>query len=228
MVDSAIGGKVGINHPEGKNLIGAFYQPRLVHADIQTLTTLPRRELVSGWAEVIKHAMIRDPHLLTLLEERSGELLKLEEQVTTEVVARSATIKARVVSEDEKEQGIRIILNYGHTIAHGLEAATSYERFLHGEAVAIGMMGAAMISQHLGLLSQEVVQRQQALLRRFELPTRCSDVDIERILRAMELDKKTGEEKVHWVLLAGVGQPVIRDDVPREVAVGVIRELLQS
>jgi len=228
MVDSAVGGKVGINHPEGKNLIGAFYQPRLVLADIQTLTTLPRRELVSGWAEVIKHAMIRDPHLLKLLEERSQELLKLEEQVTTEVAARSAAIKARVVGEDEKERGIRIILNYGHTIAHGLEAATSYERFLHGEAVAIGMMGAAMISQQLGLLSQEVVQRQQALLQRFDLPTSCSDVDIERILRAMEVDKKTGEEKVHWVLLAGVGQPVIRDDVPREVAVGVIRELLQS
>jgi len=228
MVDSAIGGKVAINHPEGKNLIGAFYQPRLVLADIQTLTTLPRRELVSGWAEVAKHAMIRDAHLLELMEERSQELLELEEQVTSEVVARSAAIKARIVSEDEKEQGIRVILNYGHTIAHGLEAAAGYERFLHGEAVAIGMMGAAMISQRLGLLPQEVVQRQEALLRTFDLPTACSDVNIERILRAMELDKKTREEEVRWVLLADVGRPVIRDDVPREVAVGVVRELLQS
>ena len=228
MVDAAVGGKVGINHPEGKNLIGAFYQPRLVLADIQTLTTLPRRELVSGWAEVIKHAMIRDPHLLRLLEERSQELLELEKEAATEGVARSATIKAEVVSEDEKELGIRTILNYGHTIGHGLEAATNYERFLHGEAVAIGMMGAAMISQRLGLLSQEVVERQEVLLRRFDLPAGCSDVDIEGILRAMELDKKVRAESVRWVLLAGVGQPVIRDDVPREVAVGVIRELLQS
>ncbi len=226
MVDSAIGGKVGINHPEGKNLIGAFYQPRLVIADIHTLTTLPRRELVSGWAEVIKHAMIRDPHLLRLLEERSQQLLGLEAEVTTEVIARSAAIKARIVSEDEKERGIRTILNYGHTIAHGLEAATRYGRLLHGEAVAIGMMGAARISQLLGLLSQDVVGRQRDILGRFDLSVTCSDVDVAGILQALELDKKVRGEKVRWVLLADIGQTVIRDDVPQEVVEGVIRELL--
>ncbi len=228
MVDAAIGGKVAVNHPEGKNLIGAFYQPRLVLADIQTLTTLPRRELISGWAEVIKHAMIRDPRLLELLEEQSQELLDLKEDITADVVALSAAIKAKIVSEDEKERGVRIILNYGHTVAHGLESATGYERFLHGEAVAIGMVGAAMISQHLGLLPQAVVQRQGELLRRFDLPTGCSGVDIGKVLQAMELDKKVRGERVRWVLLADIGQPVIRDDVPNEVVESVIRELLQS
>jgi shikimate kinase/3-dehydroquinate synthase len=228
MVDAAIGGKVAINHPEGKNLIGAFYQPRLVLADIQTLTTLPQREFISGWAEVIKHAMIRDQHLLELLEERPQELLALKKDIIIDVVALSAAIKAAVVSEDEKERGIRIILNYGHTVAHGLEAATGYERFLHGEAVAIGMVGAAMISQSLGLLPQEVVQRQEEILTRFGLPARCTDVELEDVLQAMELDKKVRGEKVRWVLIAGIGQPVIRDDVPAEVAVSVIQKLLRG
>jgi 3-dehydroquinate synthase len=226
MVDSSIGGKVAVNHPQGKNLIGAFYQPRLVISDTQVLNTLPRRELVSGWAEVVKHAMIRDVRLLELLEQRAEGLLTLERAVTSDVVARSAAIKAKIVSEDEKEQGIRIILNYGHTIAHGLEAATNYERFLHGEAVAIGMMGAAMISREVGLLFQEVVDRQKALLARFGLPTTFSGVDIERLLQATELDKKVRGKRVRWVLLRAIGQPVIRDDVPREVAASVIKKLL--
>ena len=227
MVDSSVGGKVAVNHPQGKNLIGAFYQPRVVVADTQVLTTLPGRELVSGWAEVIKHAMIRDARLLELLEQQAEGLLTLERSVTSDVVARSAAIKAKIVSEDEKEQGIRIILNYGHTIAHGLETATNYERFLHGEAVAIGMMGAAMISREVGLLFQEVVDRQKALLARFGLPTTFSGVDIERLLQATELDKKVRGKKVRWVLLRGIGQPVVRNDVHRDVAVSVIKKLLK-
>jgi shikimate kinase / 3-dehydroquinate synthase len=228
MVDSSIGGKVAVNHPQGKNLIGAFYQPRLVVADTQALTTLPRRELVSGWAEVVKHAMIRDLRLLELLEQQAEGLLALERMATSDVVARSAAIKAKIVSEDEKERGIRIILNYGHTIAHGLEAAANYERFLHGEAVAIGMMGAAVISRDVGLLFQEVVDRQKALLERLGLPTSFSGVDIERILQATELDKKVRRKRVRWVLLRAIGQPVVRDDVSRELAAGVIRKLSQG
>ena len=228
MVDAAIGGKVAVNHPRAKNLIGAFYQPRLVLADTQTLTTLPRRELVSGCAEVVKHAMICDPRLLEYLEERAEGLLMLDKAITSEVVSRSAAIKARIVSEDEKEQGIRVILNYGHTIGHGLEAATNYERFLHGEAIAIGMMGAAMISRQVGLLFQEVVDRQNALLERFGLPTSCSGIDIESLLKAMELDKKVVGKRVRWVLLSGIGKPVVRDDIHREEAVSAIRKLMQS
>jgi 3-dehydroquinate synthase len=228
MVDSSIGGKVAVNHTQGKNLIGAFYQPRLVIADTQALNTLPKRELVSGWAEVVKHAMIRDLRLLELLEQRAEGLLALERVVTSDVVARSAAIKAKIVSMDEKERGIRVMLNYGHTIAHGLEAATNYERFLHGEAVAIGMMGAAIISRDVGLLFQGVVERQQALLGRFGLPTTFSGVDIERILQATELDKKVKGKMVRWVLLRAIGQPVIRDDVRREIAVDVVKQLSQG
>ena len=225
MVDSSIGGKVAVNHPRGKNLIGAFYQPRLVVADTQALTTLPRRELVSGWAEVVKHAMIRDPKLLELLEPQVEGLLALEKVITDEVVARNAAIKARIVSEDEKERGIRVILNYGHTIAHGLEAATNYERFLHGEAVSIGMMGAAIISSDIGLLPPEVVERQEALLKRFGLPTTFSAVNIQHLLQATELDKKVRGKRIRWVLLRGIVQPVVRDDISRETAVSVIRKL---
>jgi 3-dehydroquinate synthase len=228
MVDAAIGGKVAVNHPQGKNLIGGFHQPRLVVADTQTLTTLSKRELISGWAEVIKHAMIRDARLLEFLEGRAEILLMLDKEAISDAVKRSAVIKARIVSEDEKEQGVRVILNYGHTIAHGLESTTNYGRFLHGEAVAIGMMGAAIISRQVGLLSQEAVNRQQALLAKFGLPTTCSDVDMEGLLQAMELDKKVRGKKIRWVLLAGIGKPVVRDDIHREEVVSAIKKLLQS
>jgi 3-dehydroquinate synthase len=172
--------------------------------------------------------MIRDLRLLELLEQRAEGLLALEKVVTSDVVARSAAIKAKIVSKDEKERGIRVILNYGHTIAHGLEAATNYERFLHGEAVAIGMMGAAIISRDVGLLFQGVVEWQQALLGRFGLPTSFSGVDIERLLQATELDKKVKGKVLRWVLLRAIGQPVVRDDVRREIAVGVVKQLSQS
>ena len=161
MVDASIGGKVGVNHPNGKNLIGAFYQPNMVLADCQTLATLPQRELTSGWAEVIKHGLILDKEFIEFLESSVSKLAKLEPELLTRAIVRSAAIKAQVVSQDEKgREGKRTILNYGHTIAHGLEAATRYKRFLHGEAVAIGVIGAAKLSQRLGLLSSTAVERQ--------------------------------------------------------------------
>ncbi len=227
MVDSSIGGKVAVDHSQAKNIIGAFYQPRLVLGDLQTLRTLPRRELVSGWAEVIKHAMILDPGLLELLEAHLDQLLNLDPESTAVAVKRSAAIKARVVSEDEREKGLRTLLNYGHTIGHALEAATGYEQLFHGEAVAIGMMGAAMLSQRLGLLPEEVVKRQKSLLQGFGLPTACPNVDMTEMLQAMELDKKVREGALRWVLLEGIGQAVIRDDVPREAVLSVLQELLR-
>jgi shikimate kinase/3-dehydroquinate synthase len=226
MVDSAIGGKVAVNHPRGKNLIGAFYQPRLVLADVATLATLPARELTSGWAEVVKHAMIRDPELLELLEARCQALLRLEQEVAAHVVARSASIKAGVVSRDEKEQGLRVILNYGHTIAHGLEAATEYGKFLHGEAVAIGMTAAAAISRQVGMLPQGIAERQGALLRALGLPTDCPGVDMGAVMKAIELDKKTRRERVRWVLLEGIGRPAVRDDIPDDVVLDAVRGIL--
>jgi len=244
MVDASIGGKVGVNHPEGKNLIGAFYQPKLVVADPQTIRTLPQRELTSGWAEVIKHGLILDKECLEFLESNVGRLTKLEPESLTQAVARSAVIKAQVVSQDEKErEGKRTILNYGHTIGHGLEAATRYKRFLHGEAVAIGMMGAAKLSQRLGLLPSTAVERQQSLLQKFSLPTslRAEGASQSRgrkpsnlkfclagITRAMELDKKVKGKAIRWVLLQDIGEAVIRSDVPHKDVLAVLRELAES
>ncbi|MGB5925739.1 MAG: 3-dehydroquinate synthase [Dehalococcoidia bacterium] len=228
MVDASIGGKVGVNHPEGKNLIGAFYQPNLVLADPQTLTTLPQRELTSGWAEVIKHGMILDEEFVQFLESNVSGLTNLEPELLTRAIARSAAIKAQVVSQDERErEGRRTVLNYGHTIAHGLEAATQYKRFLHGEAVAIGMMGAAKLSQRLGLLPSAAVERQQALLQEFGLPTGFSGLDLTEITRAMELDKKTKEKAIRWVLLNDIGRVVISSDVTQQDVLAVLQELVE-
>jgi shikimate kinase/3-dehydroquinate synthase len=228
MVDASIGGKVGVNHPEGKNLIGAFYQPDLVLADCGTLATLPRRELTSGWAEVIKHGLILDEEFIQFLERNVDKLTKLEPELLTRTIARSAAIKTRVVSQDEKErEGKRTILNYGHTIAHGLEAAAQYKSFLHGEAVAIGMIGAAKLSQRLGLLPSAAVERQQALLQKFGLPTSFSGLDLTEITRAMELDKKTKEKGISWVLLQDIGKAVIRADVPQKEVLAVLQELAE-
>jgi 3-dehydroquinate synthase len=226
MVDASIGGKVAVNHPQAKNLIGAFYQPFLVLADVQTLTTLDRRELASGWAEVIKHGLILAPDLFAFLEARAAKLIGLEPEATTKAVAWSASVKAGVVSEDERETGKRAILNYGHTIGHGLEAATGYGRFLHGEAVAIGMMGAALLSQRLGLIGQEVVEWQRGLLHRFGLPTSCSGVGLDDVVKAMELDKKVKQKAVRWVLLGGIGKVILQHQVPQEDIMAVLRELL--
>jgi shikimate kinase/3-dehydroquinate synthase len=227
MTDASIGGKVAVDHPRGKNLIGAFYQPHLVLSDVKTLTTLPQRELASGWAEVIKHGLILDAGFLQLLEDKAKDLVKLKPDITSKVIARSAAIKCRVVSEDEKETGRRTILNYGHTIAHGLETASKYKRFLHGEAVAIGMMGAARLSHRLGLLSQDAVERQKALLQKFGLPTDCSGVPLADMLAAMELDKKVRGKAIRWVLLEDIGKAIIRSDVTAKEVLSVLKEVIK-
>ncbi|MDH4367675.1 MAG: 3-dehydroquinate synthase [Dehalococcoidia bacterium] len=243
MVDASIGGKVGVNHPEGKNLIGAFYQPRLVLADPQTLTSLPQRELTSGWAEVIKHGLISDKEYFEFLESNANRLIKLDPELLTQAIARSAAIKAEVVGQDEKErEGKRTILNYGHTIAHGLETAAQYRYFLHGEAVAIGMMGAAKLSERLGLLSSAAMERQEAVLHKFGLPTSLRagaasqtrgkkrgnlKLTAARIIKAMELDKKMRGKAIRWVLLEDIGKAVIRSDVAREDVLAVLRELVE-
>ena len=222
MADSAIGGKVAINHPQAKNLIGAFYQPRLVLADTGTLATLPARELTSGWAEVAKHALALDADLFAFLDAGAARLVGLDAEATAWAVKRSAAIKAAVVAEDEREQGRRTILNYGHTIAHGLEVATGYGHLLHGEAVAIGMMGAAMLSERLGLITGDVVEQQRGLLERLGLPTSCPGAERDGVLSAMELDKKVRQGAVRWVLLEGIGRAVVRADVP----VAEVRDVL--
>jgi shikimate kinase/3-dehydroquinate synthase len=227
MTDASIGGKVAVDHPRAKNLIGAFYQPRLVLADIKVLTTLPPRELTSGWAEVIKHGLILDAEFLKILENNAKSLINLKRDISAKVIARSAAIKCRVVSEDEKETGLRTILNYGHTVAHGLEAATKYGYFLHGEAVAIGMMAAARLSHRLELLSDEVVEYHKSILSKFGLPLDCRGVALQDVLAAMELDKKVKGRTIRWVLLKDIGQAVIRSDVPRNEVLKVLNEVIR-
>ena len=227
MVDASIGGKVAVNHSEGKNLIGAFYQPNFVLADTRALATLPERELTSGWAEVVKYGLILDKEFFEFLESNVGRLIKLEQDAVNEAIIHSASLKAQVVSQDEKERGQRIILNYGHTIAHGLEAATRYIGFLHGEAVAIGMMGAARLSQRLGILPASVVKRQQSLLRKFGLPTGFFGVNLAEIAKATEVDKKTRAKGIRWVLLEDIGKTAIRASVPQQDVLAVLEELSQ-
>ena len=226
MVDASIGGKTAVNLPQAKNLVGAFYQPRLVVADVSLLQTLPKREAMEGWAEAIKHGLILEAGLFDAFERQADSLLTLDPEVTSDIIHRSVAVKARVVSEDERETtGYRTLLNYGHTIGHGLEAATEYGRFLHGEAVSVGMMGAAKLGQALGVTPQETVERQEALLRRFDLPLRCPGVDLERVAAAMALDKKVQGKNIRWVLLEDVGRAVVRGDVPEALVQRVLSEL---
>ncbi len=226
MVDASIGGKVAVDLPQGKNLVGAFYQPRFVLADVQTLTTLPARELTSGWAEVVKHGLILDPDLVAFLESNSDRLMALEPEATVQAVSRSARIKAEVVSRDEKETGERIWLNYGHTVGHALEAATSYGTYLHGEAVALGMVAAAEISRRMELCPASLADKVRECLARFGLPTAGAQVGMDAIRQAMQLDKKVKQKAQRWVLLTDLGKPVVRDDVPASVVEAAIATIL--
>ncbi|MYB21922.1 MAG: 3-dehydroquinate synthase [Chloroflexi bacterium] len=226
MVDAAIGGKVAVDLPSGKNLVGAFYQPRAVLADAATLATLPSRELRSGFAEVIKHGFIRDEPMLDLLEETADLLLDpasatkdmSSRQLLVDVITRNQAIKAAVVSADERESDIRAILNYGHTLGHAIEAVTGYSAVLHGEAVAMGMVAVAEMGCALGLIDESLVARHRRLIDRFGLPTTSpSGIGRAEIVEAMSRDKKVVGGKQHWVLLESIGNPIIRDDVPSEV-----------
>jgi 3-dehydroquinate synthase len=226
-VDSAIGGKVAVNHPRAKNLIGAFHQPRLIVADPALLATLPPRELRSGWAEVIKTAFILDAPLLDLLETRAEDLTRLEPTLVAAVVERCARHKLAVVAEDERDEGRRIILNYGHTVGHALEAATAYGALLHGEAVAIGMVAAARLAARLGLCDAALVARHERILRAFGLPTRAPAVAPEALRAAMALDKKGRGAQIRWVLLAAPADVRIVADVPEPTIDAVLAELAQ-
>ena len=227
MVDASIGGKVAVNLPQAKNLVGAFYQPQAVLADVQALATLGKRELSEGWAEAIKHGLILDGDLLDLFEEHAEALMEVEPEISTEVIRRSMAIKAEVVSQDERETlGIRILLNYGHTIGHALESSTEYGRFMHGEGVSIGMMGAARMAHEMGMIPREVVERQREILERFRLPIRAAGVSVEQIRAAMALDKKVQSGTNRWVMLEEVGKAVVRQDVPWELVEETLAELV--
>ena len=227
MMDAAIGGKTAVDLPQGKNLVGAFYQPKFVLADVSTLQTLPPRELASGWAEAIKHGLIMDDDLLSTFESLPDEIQSLEPEIATDVIRRSMAIKADVVSQDEKETlGIRVLLNYGHTIGHGIEAATGYGRYLHGEAVSIGMMGAANIGRRMGMMSDSEVERQRSILATYRLPLDARGVDPEAVSEAMLSDKKVSAGAIRWVLLDGIGNARTRNDVPSDMVRTVLNDLM--
>ncbi|MFL5806007.1 MAG: 3-dehydroquinate synthase family protein, partial [Roseiflexaceae bacterium] len=237
-VDSAIGGKTGVNHPLGKNLIGAFHQPCLVLSDTTTLATLPARELPAGMAEVIKHGVIRDAGLFEMLENLSAEFSVLsaelpEESVTqnsklktqnlTDVIRRAAKVKVDIVNADERETGERMLLNYGHTLGHAIEAAAGYGVLLHGEAVAIGMTLAARIAARLGMFDMASVERQDRLLQAYGLPTAIPPgITSEQLIELTLRDKKVRAGRVRWVLPTAIGAATVRDDVPEALVRAVV------
>jgi 3-dehydroquinate synthase len=227
MVDASIGGKTGVDHAKGKNLIGAFYPPRIVISDPSLLTTLPQRALRDGFAEAIKHALILDPQMLDVLEGDAARLMAIEPDLMVEFVARNAAIKASVVTQDEREGGLRMILNYGHTTAHAIEAVTGYARVMHGEADSIGMMAAAEIGRRMEITPASVGERQARVFERYSLPLRMPDIDVDAVIDAMAYDKKVASKTVRWVLLEDEGKPVIRDDVPMEIVRDVLVAILR-
>lgn len=213
-VDSSVGGKTAINHPLGKNMIGAFHQPRLVLADMDALKTLPERELRSGLAEVIKHGLIRDAAFFGWLEANIERLLARDAEALSHAVMRSIEIKAEIVSLDERETGLRRVLNFGHTFGHAIETGLGYGAWLHGEAVAAGMAMASDLSTQLGYLSEADTARIRALLQRAGLPIAAKGIDPEKMRQLMSGDKKVKEGRINFVLLERLGIATLRDDVP--------------
>jgi 3-dehydroquinate synthase len=211
-VDSSVGGKTGINHPLGKNMIGAFYQPQLVLADIDTLQTLPAREFSAGMAEVIKYGLIRDADFFNWLEINIASLMNLDEQILSYAIYRSCQNKAEVVARDEHEQGERALLNLGHTFGHAIENAMGYGVWLHGEAVAAGTMMAADLSQRTGWLTATEIARMQNIFKAAHLPIAAPNLGVERYLDLMGLDKKVENGKIRLILQQGIGKSLITSD----------------
>lgn len=211
-VDSSVGGKTGINHPLGKNMIGAFYQPQLVLADIDTLQTLPAREFAAGMAEIIKYGLIRDAEFFDWLELNMASLMQLDEATLSYAIFRSCQNKADVVAKDEHEQGDRALLNLGHTFGHAIENAMGYGVWLHGEAVAVGSMMAADLSRRMGWLSESEVTRIQNSFVAAHLPVTAPKLGVDRYLDLMGLDKKVENGKIRLILQQGIGKSVITSD----------------
>jgi 3-dehydroquinate synthase len=223
-VDSSVGGKTAINHPLGKNMIGAFHQPLLVLADVDVLSTLPTRELSAGLAEVIKYGPIADADFLSWLEDHLHLLLTRDMSALTHAIRRSCEVKASVVAADERESGQRAILNFGHTFGHAIEAGLGYGEWLHGEAVGCGMVMASELSLRLGMIDPAWHQRIVALVERAGLPVKCPALGASRYIELMRLDKKSEGGEIRFVLLDGPGRARIRS-APEAVVAGVIESL---
>jgi len=222
-VDSAIGGKTGVNLAEGKNLVGAFYPPRLVLADPETLTTLPEREFRGGLAEVIKYGVIADAKLFAFLEKQMDALIRRNSRALEHIIQRSIAIKANVVGKDERESGLREILNFGHTFGHALESVTRYRRFQHGEAIAWGMMCAALLGHEVADMPADTVSRIVALIRRLGPLPSWPPVKPAEILQAMHSDKKARDGKLRFVLSSKIGKAATIGNVPKETVECILR-----
>ena len=216
-VDSSVGGKTGINHPLGKNMIGAFQQPQVVLADMAQLSTLPARELAAGLAEVIKYALLGDAEFLTWLETHIDDLVKGHQQLLAEAVYRSCAHKARIVANDEKEQGERALLNLGHTFGHAIESYLGYGVWLHGEAVATGMVMAADLSCRMGWLTQQDLSRVKNIIQRAGLPIACPKIPLDEFLSYMSHDKKVLNGQLRLILMKKIGQAIITKDFDVEL-----------
>jgi len=216
-VDSSVGGKTAVNHPLGKNMIGAFYQPKAVIADIDTLKTLDDRQLSAGLAEVIKYGLIRDKAFFNWLEQNISSLMTREENALTHAIEVSCQVKAEVVAADERESGVRAILNLGHTFGHAIETAMGYGNWLHGEAVGAGMVAAAEMSRRMGWLAGEDVERATNLIKRAGLPVQGPhELGAGKMIELMQVDKKVQDGKIRLVLLKAIGEAAITDDYPPE------------
>jgi 3-dehydroquinate synthase len=228
-VDSSIGGKTGVNLRGGKNLVGAFHQPALVWTDVSTLKTLPERELRSGLAEVIKYAVVADPALFHILEREIRSFSEASTDTLINIVSRCCSIKARIVEEDERDHGIRSILNYGHTAGHALETLTNYAHYTHGEAVALGMIVAASVSREIGATDQTTVEKQERLISAAGLPTRIDCLtDGQNLVRQLTRDKKRLAGHTRWVLLKSIGEVFLTSEVPLQVVLRVVKNLTTS
>ena len=224
-VDSSIGGKVAVNHPKGKNMIGSFYQPQAVFIDTETLSTLPAPELVAGLVEVIKYGVIKDTELFEYIEKSLYDILQLNHNALLKIIATSCQIKANVVEEDEKERHLRAILNYGHTIGHAVETVTNYKKYRHGEAVAIGMLYAARIAIDMGLTDNTVFERQLSLIKRLGLPLHTG-LNPEEIVKTLYADKKVIAGRLRFILPTKIGEVIISDQVTEEILYHILSKPL--
>jgi len=226
-VDASIGGKVGVNHPLGKNMIGAFHQPRLVWIDAATLRTLPPREIICGLAEIIKYALICDPQYFSYLETRLTNLPQLDHGTLIKIIHRSCEIKAAIVAQDERESDRRALLNFGHTIGHALEAAANYRKLRHGEAVLIGMIAETYLARESGLLAAEAFTRVENFLKTLPLKARLEGISITLVEQSMAFDKKSRRGHLRMVLLRGIGEAILSSDWPRDHLRSAIQYALQ-
>jgi 3-dehydroquinate synthase len=225
MVDAAIGGKTGINTTEGKNLVGSFYAPRAVFCDLDTLRTLPRNELLAGFGEVVKYGFIQDPEILNLIEKDQDSATDVDSSVFCEIVERCIAIKARVVSQDFKESGLREILNYGHTLGHAIELAERYT-WRHGAAVSVGMMFVAELARLNGRLSDAIVDRHRNILQSLGLPTTYKSEKWEQLLSAMQRDKKSRAGILRFVALDDLGKPTVMNAPSSEMLHAAFQEIV--